>query len=87
MNLDQAIEHCLEQIPKEGGQAMVISPCDAEHLQLAMWLTQLKTIRALCIEADGRLLSTEDPETILFSFYKMIEDILNEDPSTAVHCW
>ena len=44
MNIDEAIEHCLENSMKEliNGNTL----CANEHCQLAQWLLELKTLRS-----------------------------------------
>lgn len=47
MSLDEAIKHCYEVV--ENG---VCAKCEAEHLQLASWLEELKRLR----EENSRLI-------------------------------
>jgi hypothetical protein len=45
MTIDETIQYYLDKLPTEGGHVMVLSPDDSRHLQLVIWLTQLKNIK------------------------------------------
>ena len=44
MNLNEAIEHCLNKSKECTG------PCSIDHFQLAEWLSELRAYRKLAIE-------------------------------------
>ena len=59
MTLDQAIQHCLDKLPKEDGLVMCITPYDSDHLQLAEWLTQLRTARQILLD-NAKAINSQD---------------------------
>lgn len=74
MNLDKAIEHCLEIASAQG----TCKECKEEHLQLAEWLIELKVRRMTQVSPIYSIQPPTPP--ISFQPYERIGPIYNPYP-------
>lgn len=98
MTIDETIQYYLDKLPTEGGHVMVLSPDDSRHLQLVIWLTQLRGIKNAysSFKKKWEILDIEHAATpdgeydffkkdmLLYDLEESIGATLNGDPSTSV---